>query len=202
MLLPDANVLVYAHREDTDDHGHYRDWLTGLVNFPRAYGLSDLVLSGFLRVVTHPGEFREPSPLDQALAFATEIRERPSRRLPRTGRQTHGRRSGGHARSAHRSSTRRSTRTACRRATPRWAGDSRGDGQAVKHADGPAASEALTREKPPAGSGGFFQDCVRWIPPGGVHRGVGLRPVSSGNSLLCPGFRPSGGPGRCPPIPL
>lgn len=79
MILPDVNVLVYAHREDARDHEHYRDWLAELVNSPRAYGLSDLVVSGFLRVVTHPRVFREPSPLDAALAFASEIRDRPGR---------------------------------------------------------------------------------------------------------------------------
>lgn len=79
MVLPDVNVLVYAHREDTDEHERYNAWLTDLVNSPRAFGLSDLVLSGFLRVVTHPGVFREPSSLDEAVAFAKDIRDRPSR---------------------------------------------------------------------------------------------------------------------------
>lgn len=79
MVLPDVNVLVYAHREDTDDHERYRDWLVELLDSPRAYGLSDLVVSGFLRVVTHPRVFREPSPLEDALAFAAEIRDRPGR---------------------------------------------------------------------------------------------------------------------------
>lgn len=53
--------------------------LAELVNSPRAYGLSDLVLSGFLRVVTHPRVFREPSPPDMALAFISKVRDRPSR---------------------------------------------------------------------------------------------------------------------------
>lgn len=79
MLLPDVNVLVYAHREDAPNHERYREWLTELVNSPRAYGLSDLVLSGFLRVVTHPRVFREPSPPEAALAFVSEVRDRPSR---------------------------------------------------------------------------------------------------------------------------
>lgn len=79
MILPDVNVLVYAHREDTDDHPRYRAWLTELVDSPRAYGLCDHVLSGFLRVVTHPRVFREPSSLDDALGFVREIRERPGR---------------------------------------------------------------------------------------------------------------------------
>lgn len=31
MILPDVNVLVYAHRQDTPDHDRYRDWLVGVL---------------------------------------------------------------------------------------------------------------------------------------------------------------------------
>ena len=78
MILADVNVLVYAHRVDAPDHLRYRDWLLNAVNGDAAYGMSDLVLSGFLRVVTHPRVFRRPTPLKVALAFVTEIRERPN----------------------------------------------------------------------------------------------------------------------------
>jgi hypothetical protein len=40
--------------------------------------VSDIVLSGFLRVVTHPHAFRDPTPLDAALAFVTQVRDRPN----------------------------------------------------------------------------------------------------------------------------
>ena len=40
--------------------------------------MSDLVLSGFVRVVTHPRIFADPTPLDLALAFAGEVRDRPN----------------------------------------------------------------------------------------------------------------------------
>ena len=53
MILPDVNVLVYAHREDSVDHIRYRQWLEAVVNSGQPYGISDQVLSGFLRVVTH-----------------------------------------------------------------------------------------------------------------------------------------------------
>lgn len=76
MQLPDVNVLVYAHREDTEDHSRYREWLVGLLESPRAYAISDLVLSGFLRVVTHPRIFREPSSRGAALRFVHQIRDR------------------------------------------------------------------------------------------------------------------------------
>ncbi len=77
MILPDVNLLVYAHREDTENHAAYRDWLGGVVNADQAYGMSDLVLSGFVRVVTHPRVFREPSPIAAALRFANELLGQP-----------------------------------------------------------------------------------------------------------------------------
>lgn len=78
MLLCDVNVLVYAHRTDVADHARYREWLAGVLASDAAYGVSELVLSGFVRVVTHPRIFREPTPLEQALAFTGEVRERPN----------------------------------------------------------------------------------------------------------------------------
>ena len=78
MVLPDVNVLVYAHREDTLHHGGCRIWLEGLLNGDEAYGMSDLVLSGFLRVVTHPKVFTRPSNVAEALAFAEQLRAQPS----------------------------------------------------------------------------------------------------------------------------
>ncbi len=78
MVLADVNVLVYAHREDVAGHKRYRDWLTNIVNGDSSYGMSELVLSSFLRVVTHPRVFRRPTPLGVALAFVTEVRDRPN----------------------------------------------------------------------------------------------------------------------------
>ena len=61
MLLPDVNVLVYAHREDAPDHTQYRAWLEDLLNSDQAYGMAELVLSGFLRIVTHSRIFNPPA---------------------------------------------------------------------------------------------------------------------------------------------
>ena len=79
MILLDVNVLVYAHRRDAARHDEYRNWLEQVLTGAQPYGLSDLVLSGFLRVVTHPRVFRAPTPLGEALAFANVVRDRPNR---------------------------------------------------------------------------------------------------------------------------
>ena len=74
MMLMDVNVLVYAHREDVKEHLSYRDWLGSVINSNAAYGYSELVLSGFIRVVTHPKVFEKPSSPEVAIAFAQQIR--------------------------------------------------------------------------------------------------------------------------------
>ncbi len=73
MILPDVNVLVYAHREDAPRHNEYRGWLEAMVNGNQSFGLSNLVLSGFLRVVTHPRVFADPTPLESALSFTAAL---------------------------------------------------------------------------------------------------------------------------------
>ena len=78
MLVPDVNVLVYAHRADASDHQRHLTWLEGLINDDAAFGVVDLVLSGFIRIVTHPRVFSPPSALDDALAFVDALRSRPN----------------------------------------------------------------------------------------------------------------------------
>ena len=76
MVLPDVNVLVYAHRSDAPGHARCHAWLERVVADDTAFGMSDLVLSGFLRVVTHPKVFQHPSPLSAALEFVQQLRDR------------------------------------------------------------------------------------------------------------------------------
>ncbi len=78
MRLVDVNVLVYAFRTDATEHKAYGAWLEELVNSDEAYAVSDLILSGFLRVVTHPRVFTPPTPVPAALAFVSMFRSQPS----------------------------------------------------------------------------------------------------------------------------
>ena len=45
-----------------------------LLEGDESFGLSGLVLSGFVRVVTHPRVFATPDPIDDALAFTETLR--------------------------------------------------------------------------------------------------------------------------------
>jgi uncharacterized protein len=87
VILIDVNVLVYAHRIESPEHDRYRTWLEETVNSDAAYGLADLVLSGFIRVVTHPRIFNRPTPIDQVVHTAAELRARPNCRRVAPGRR-------------------------------------------------------------------------------------------------------------------
>ncbi|MEP7356835.1 MAG: type II toxin-antitoxin system VapC family toxin [Anaerolineales bacterium] len=78
MILVDVNVLVYAYRDDADRHAEYRAWLEAVINGHPAYGFSELILSGFIRVVTNPRIFNSPTKLGAALAFADLLRHQPN----------------------------------------------------------------------------------------------------------------------------
>jgi uncharacterized protein len=71
-------VLLYAHRADAERHDEYRGWLEAELEADRHYGVSDLVLSSVLRIVTHPRVFAPPSPLREAISFCEDVRERPN----------------------------------------------------------------------------------------------------------------------------
>jgi len=74
----DVNVLVYAAREDATDHGRYREWLDTLLASDEPFGVASIVLSGFVRVVTHPRIFQMPSTVPIALTFVDAIRDAPN----------------------------------------------------------------------------------------------------------------------------
>jgi toxin-antitoxin system PIN domain toxin len=83
--MPDVNVLVYGHRAHLHQHGGAAAWLTELATGPRAFAMSELVVAGFVRVVTNPRVFSSPSTIDEALNFLDELISRPTCRLVRPG---------------------------------------------------------------------------------------------------------------------
>lgn len=78
MILPDVNILIYAHREESHRHVEYRRWLESLCDAPGSFGISDSVLSSCVRILTHPRIFTTPTPLDVALRYVNQIREQPN----------------------------------------------------------------------------------------------------------------------------
>lgn len=78
MQSPDVNVLVNAFRQDADYHDRCRAWLNEAVSGRDQVGFSELVLSGVLRVLTHPGIFNPPTPTETANAFVDALLAQPA----------------------------------------------------------------------------------------------------------------------------
>jgi toxin-antitoxin system PIN domain toxin len=86
MLLPDVNVLIYAHRTDScEEHAAYAQWLIGLATGHEPFALSSLALGGVVRIVTNPRVFRRPSSHDEVFAFLGELVARPNARVVNPG---------------------------------------------------------------------------------------------------------------------
>jgi len=81
MLMPDVNILIYAHRADEERHEPYADWLKGLVDGPEPFSLSVLAAADFVRIVTNRRIYENPTPLPIALAAVEQLAAHPRCRL-------------------------------------------------------------------------------------------------------------------------
>ncbi|NQT59984.1 MAG: PIN domain-containing protein [Bacteroidetes bacterium] len=78
MYLFDVTVWVNAHREDSPDHKTMHHFVKTVLESGKPFSYSPLCLSGFLRIVTHPKIFYEPTDLDTALEFVRIVTEHPN----------------------------------------------------------------------------------------------------------------------------
>jgi uncharacterized protein len=67
LILPDVNLLVYAHNSAAALHEPARAWWADLLVRRVPVGLAWSVLFGFVRLVTHPSVLVSPLSPDQAL---------------------------------------------------------------------------------------------------------------------------------------
>jgi toxin-antitoxin system PIN domain toxin len=74
VIIPDVNVLVAAFRRDASGHAALRDWLESAVAGAELLGLTDAVLGGVVRIVTHPRIFVTPSTLAEVLTQIDSLR--------------------------------------------------------------------------------------------------------------------------------
>lgn len=85
MRCVDVNVLVDAHRPEALQHERVRAWLDGARRGPEPLGVASQVAAGFVRVVTHPRVFRDPSPTPIALDFVAALIASPAVTMVDTG---------------------------------------------------------------------------------------------------------------------
>ena len=81
MQLPDVNILIYAHRVESPEHERYAEWLTNTAQGAEPFALSELGASSFVRIVTNPKIWHEPTSIKDALEFIQRLRSRSNARL-------------------------------------------------------------------------------------------------------------------------
>jgi len=78
MIAVDTNLLVYAHREDSQWHDAAVARIHELAERRAAWAIPWPCIHEFLAIVTHPRIFAPPSPLDRALDQVDAWVEAPS----------------------------------------------------------------------------------------------------------------------------
>ncbi len=79
-MTSDVNVLVAASRQDHPHHVPALAWLEAALDAGatgRSLAILPMVASGFLRLVTHPKVFVEPTPIEAAQAFLRALLDTP-----------------------------------------------------------------------------------------------------------------------------
>ena len=85
MLLADVNAFVYAHRPESWRHEEYRSWLAASLAGSEPFGVSELVLASFLRLVTNHRVYKDPTPPSTALDFCQRVLAAPAAVAVRPG---------------------------------------------------------------------------------------------------------------------
>lgn len=83
MISPDVNVLLYALRDDAERHEEYADWLDTARRSGPLLVVFEPVLSGVLRIATHPKIYAKPSKRDVVMSFLSALLASPNVRAGR-----------------------------------------------------------------------------------------------------------------------
>jgi len=81
MIAVDTNILVYAHREDSAFHDRADVILSRLAGGKADWAVPWPCIHEFLAIVTHPGIYKPPTPIADALMQVECWLESPSLRL-------------------------------------------------------------------------------------------------------------------------
>jgi len=66
MILPDANLLLYAYDQSSPFHGRAKKWCEDIMSGPAPVILVPVVIFGFVRMATHTRVFQEPLAVGEA----------------------------------------------------------------------------------------------------------------------------------------
>ena len=72
MIVPDLNLLIYAHDGRAPYHDSARRWWEGLINGVERVGIPWVVTTGFVRLMTHPRVLAHPTTPEEAVDYVQE----------------------------------------------------------------------------------------------------------------------------------
>lgn len=78
MVIPDINLLLYAHDEKAIHHEKARDWWQELLSGTTPVAVPWIVSSGFIRIATQPRILNEPLSAAHAVSLVRQWLERPN----------------------------------------------------------------------------------------------------------------------------
>jgi toxin-antitoxin system PIN domain toxin len=81
MIVPDVNLLLYAHIQAFAEHAKARAWWDALLNGSKEVGVGAPALFGFLRLATNRKLFDPPMAVDAAVARVEQWLARPQVRF-------------------------------------------------------------------------------------------------------------------------
>lgn len=77
MIVPDANLLLYAYHPRAKAHADSHRWLESVLSGHETVGLTWLAIWAFLRIGTNRRVFEEPMSVDEATKAVTSWLDRP-----------------------------------------------------------------------------------------------------------------------------
>ncbi len=77
MIVPDINLLIYAYDSSSPFHSKAVQWWQSCLSGTKPVGMLDVVLFGFVRLVTHPRAFRNPMTAAEAAGHVRSWLEQP-----------------------------------------------------------------------------------------------------------------------------
>jgi toxin-antitoxin system PIN domain toxin len=85
MIIPDINLLLYAHIDSFEQHGSARHWWEALLGGDAEVGVPAPAVFGFVRIATNPRVFDPPMSVEVALRHVELWMQQPIVRCPVPG---------------------------------------------------------------------------------------------------------------------
>lgn len=77
MIVPDANVLLYAYNQSAPQHAPARDWWEAALSASETVGLCWQTVTAFVRIATNPRAFTHPLSAGEAVDIVSEWLAQP-----------------------------------------------------------------------------------------------------------------------------